>query len=74
MEFVHTHIRVRDIEASLAFYEQLGFEDRSVAFPAISTGVYGYPRQAAATVAVTTLRSVRSSVERALLVRLRRRS
>ena len=41
---------------------------RTVAFPAISTGVYGYPRTEAAHIAVTTLRSLDTSVERALLV------
>ena len=40
---------------------------RSVAFPAISTGIYGYPAEAAATIAVETLRSTPTSVE---LVRL----
>jgi len=40
---------------------------RSVAFPAISTGVYGYPRAEAAEIAVNSLRSTPSQVE---LVRL----
>jgi O-acetyl-ADP-ribose deacetylase (regulator of RNase III) len=40
---------------------------RSVAFPAISTGIYGYPPEEAASIAVETLRSAETGVE---LVRL----
>jgi len=44
-----------------------GLGARSLAFPAISTGVYGYPRPEAATIAVGTLRATPTAVE---LVRL----
>jgi O-acetyl-ADP-ribose deacetylase (regulator of RNase III) len=40
---------------------------RSVAFPAISTGIYGYPPEEAASIAVETLQSADTGVE---LVRL----
>jgi O-acetyl-ADP-ribose deacetylase (regulator of RNase III) len=52
--------------ASLARCDEVGA--RSVAFPAISTGVYGYPREDAARVSVAALRSAATQVERCLLV------
>lgn len=45
----------------LAVADQLGV--KRIAFPAISTGVYGYPRPLAADVAVQTLRTTPTSVE-----------
>ena len=50
---------------SLAVADELGAT--SVAFPAISTGIYGYPPEEAARTAVQTVRSTPTKVE---LVRL----
>jgi O-acetyl-ADP-ribose deacetylase (regulator of RNase III) len=50
---------------SLEVADELGA--RSVAFPAISTGIYGYPHEEAADIAVSTLRTTPTKVE---LVRL----
>jgi O-acetyl-ADP-ribose deacetylase (regulator of RNase III) len=51
---------------SLAEADRVGA--RSVAFPAISTGVYGFPPDRAAPLAVATIRSAETQVERVLLV------
>jgi O-acetyl-ADP-ribose deacetylase len=41
---------------------------RSIAFPAISTGIYGYPREDAADVAIATVREWHASAKTALEV------
>ena len=51
---------------SLQVADELGA--RSVAFPAISTGIYGYPPDEAATIAVDTIRTTSTSVDVVRLV------
>jgi len=52
--------------SALAVADELGAA--SVAFPAISTGAYGFPRRLAAEIAVATITSTATSVERVVLV------
>ena len=51
---------------SLEVADELGA--RTIAFPAISTGVYGFPRERAASIAIATLRSATTRVTDAQLV------
>lgn len=51
---------------SLARADEVGAS--SVAFPAISTGVYGYPREAAAEVAIATIREAMTAITSVRLV------
>lgn len=51
---------------SLEVADQLGAE--AVAFPAISTGVYGFPRNLAADIAVSTVQQADTAVKRIILV------
>jgi O-acetyl-ADP-ribose deacetylase len=53
---------------SLALAEEKGIE--SIAFPAISTGIFGYPVEEAARVALATVRDEADSLERVRLIRL----
>ena len=52
--------------AALARADDVGA--RTVAFPAISTGVYGYPRADAARISVAALQAAATGVEHVLLV------
>jgi O-acetyl-ADP-ribose deacetylase (regulator of RNase III) len=56
-----SHLLARCHSQALRVADELGA--RSMAFPAISTGVYGYPLDLAAPVAVGTVRSTRTGVE-----------
>lgn len=51
---------------SLQLADELGAT--SIAFPAISTGIYGYPPELAARIAVDTVRATPTAVQRVLLV------
>ena len=51
---------------SMQVADQLGA--RSVAFPAISTGIYGFPKDLAAVIAVNTLRRSASAAQQVILV------
>jgi O-acetyl-ADP-ribose deacetylase (regulator of RNase III) len=51
---------------SLQIAEELGV--RSIAFPAISTGIYGFPKRLAAEIAISKTRKHRGSIERVLFV------
>ena len=58
--------------SSLARADEVGA--RSIAFPSISTGIYGYPEEEAAEVSVAALLGAVTYVETVLLVAFGRRS
>jgi O-acetyl-ADP-ribose deacetylase (regulator of RNase III) len=41
---------------------------KSMAFPAISTGIFGFPKELAAEIAVSTLRELDTKLDRVILV------
>jgi O-acetyl-ADP-ribose deacetylase (regulator of RNase III) len=41
---------------------------KTVAFPAISTGIFGFPKEIAAQIAVSTLRGLGTKLDRVILV------
>lgn len=53
----------RAYERSFALAEEAG-DVRSIAFPAISTGVYGYPKRAAAEIALAAMREHERAFDR----------
>ncbi|MCW3820596.1 O-acetyl-ADP-ribose deacetylase [Micromonospora sp. DR5-3] len=53
-------------QRSLEVADEIGA--RSVAFPAIATGVYGFPADQAATIAIATIRATPTKVEQIRLV------
>jgi len=50
----------------LSFEQALKIEARSIAFPAISCGVYGYPKKSAAIIAVTIMQNYEAEFERVI--------
>ena len=60
------HVLASCYRRSLAVADELGA--RSVAFPAIATGLYGFPVADAARIAVETIRATPTRVDRVLLV------
>jgi hypothetical protein len=65
-DFGEAEILASCYRCSLHVADELGA--RSVAFPAIATGVYGFPPNLAAQIAVTTIRSTSTRAERIRLV------